>query len=189
MRTRSPRMVDAAAWVHRRAGVCARALVFVCVSVCLCAACVGFVRFSTVLHASFARLRDACGIEPLRTPSGARSTERPCAVQGSGCSRTLTHGVRTLTCCAAPSLIPHTRALARTRTNVRGRARHIGSAAPGRPSQLKRRLWTAPLAHASTTRRARAADAFGARTRQGRVAAEGRRLQLLRDRRGGEVLE
>ena len=74
-----------------------------------------------------------------------------------------------------------TRTLTHTHTHERARTRgptiHIGSAAPGRPSQLKRRLLTgAPLAHASITRRARAADAFGARRRQVRVAAEGRRI-------------
>ena len=69
-------------------------------------------------------------------------------------------------CCPLPHST-HARTCTHTheRARTRGRARHIGSAAPGRPSQLKRRLWTAPLAHASMTRRARAADAFWTRGR------------------------
>ena len=166
--------------------VCTRTRV--CLFVCLCAACVVCVRFSAVLHASFARLRDAVESSRSARPAviGALSGPVPCRDPALPESVSTRHA-RTLTCCAAPSII--TRTITHERARTRGCALQIGSAAPGRPSQLKRRLWTAPLAHASTTRRARAADAFGARTRQGRVAAEGRRLQLLGDRRGGEVLE
>ena len=194
-------MVDAAAWVHRRAGVCVHAhtclfsffvSLFVCVGALVC------VCFSTVLHASFARLRD--GVESSRSARpavlGVLSGPVPCRDPALP-EPVSTRGVRTPTCCAAPSISTHartcTQARTHTGTSVRARAeapRHIGSAAPGRPSQLKRRLLTGPLAHASITRRARAADAFAVwGTRQVRVAAEGRRLQLLQHRRGGEVRE
>ena len=155
-----------------------------CWSLCGCV-CVVHVCFSTVLHASFARRRDAVESSLSARPAvlGVLSGPVPCRDPALQVSMS-TRGVRTLICCAAPSLIPHTHALARarsrTRTSVRARAgapRHIGSAAPGRPSQLKLRLLTGPLAHASITRRARAVDAFAVRgTRQVRVAAEGRRI-------------
>jgi hypothetical protein len=77
MRTRSRRTVGAAAWVHRRAAVRARAHVFVSLWVCLRCAC--FV-CSSVLHASFARRRDAVESSLSARPAvlGALSGPVPC---------------------------------------------------------------------------------------------------------------
>ncbi len=168
-----------------------------CWLLCGCV-CVVHVCFSTVLHASFARRRDAVESSLSARPAVLGVLGGPVPCRDPALPEPMsTRGVRTLICCAAPSLIPHTHALARartrsrTRTSVRARAgasRHIGSAAPGRPSQLKRRWWTrAPLAHASVTRRAHAAD-VGPR---GRYVSQpkGVGFSYCDNRRGGEVRE
>ncbi len=139
-----------------RTRTCLFVCLVVCLFVCLCAVCVVCVRFSTVLHASFARLRDAVESRRSARPAvlGALSGPVPCRDPALPESVSTLHA-RTLTCCAAPlHYHPHYHA----RACAHARARHPGWLGSARPAVAAEAA--VADAHASTTHRARGVDAF-----------------------------